>query len=764
MGIVYGSSYYQIVDGPTWNEAEARSVDLGGNLASVNSENENVFLYKEFASKESNHTWIGGTDRLTEGVWEWSNGSSWGYTNWNADTNEPNNSSVGWVSVKGEDYASFQHQANGKWIDARDNYIAEQNKSTYRGIAEVSLSRALTRGHISLSDIPKAYFSVSDLTIEEGESGSVTISRTGNENTEHTIVLKSSDSTAIAGSDYVKIDQTISFAAGETSKTITIETKEDTANESDETFGLTLSASTDDLVPAQIQDGNGVVTIEDDDNPTYEVSTSVNKINEGKTFRTDVVTTNVAEGTRLYWELEGNGVTNADFSSGSLKSSKLVGSDGKFSFYHSVANDQLTEGTEKVSIKLYSDWQRTRQVGETVKVKLKDTSLSANPTYDVSTHVNKVNEGKTFRTDVVTSDVTEGTKLYWEIEGNGITDDDFSSGKLKGSRLVGSDGKFSFYHALANDQSTEGTENLTVKLYSDWQRTRQVGDTQTVKVKDTSIASSAASASTTNEVTWTTLTVDEGVKAEDITSQFLGKTPTSSSTKDVVDEKILSIKTEEWGEQVTLNRVAQASDAGDLIQAKQNPAAYDRSVSGKQGSVLDGGSGNDILRGLGGWDVIDGGASNDLIHGGNGRDVLDGGDGADELHGDFGWNTYKSEIDGAVDLIAIKSDQHLSNWWYGKSGNSPNGEKADVIEGLDANDEIKIIGADTSDLTFAYGSAHGSSGITISAKGVVEAVYTGGDLSLNQIKSMTTGDASEAAINNQMWSYWSDNTAPTLLS
>mgnify|MGYP001367150608 CR=1 FL=1 len=30
----------------------------------------------------------------------------------------------------------------------------------------------------------------------------------------------------------------------------------------------------------------------------------------------------------------------------------------------------------------------------------------------------------------------------------------------------------------------------------------------------------------------------------------------------------------------------------------------------------------------------------------------------------------------------------------------------DVIEGLDANDEIKIIGADTSDLTFAYGSAH----------------------------------------------------------
>ena len=45
----------------------------------------------------------------------------------------------------------------------------------------------------------------------------------------------------------------------------------------------------------------------------------------------------------------------------------------------------------------------------------------------------------------------------------------------------------------------------------------------------------------------------------------------------------------------------------------------------------------------------------------------------------------------AKDLIAIKSDQHLSNFWYGKAGNSPNGEKADFIEGLDATDESKSL-------------------------------------------------------------------------
>ena len=156
-------------------------------------------------------------------------------------------------------------------------------------------------------------------------------------------------------------------------------------------------------------------------------------------------------------------------------------------------------------------------------------------------------------------------------------------------------------------------------------------------------------------------------------------------------------------------------------------------------------------------------AGADLIHGGNGRDIIEGGSGSDELHGDFGWNTYKDQKDGSKDLIAIKSDQHLSNFWYGKAGNSPNGEKADFIEGLDATDEIKIIGVATKDLGFKDEiTAKGVSGIGIYAKGALEAVYTGGNLSLNQISQMTSGDASAAAMANQMWSYWGNNTAPAL--
>jgi len=255
-----------------------------------------------------------------------------------------------------------------------------------------------------------------------------------------------------------------------------------------------------------------------------------------------------------------------------------------------------------------------------------------------------------------------------------------------------------------------------------------------------------------------TFELNTTTNTKDLVNQLFASTSDRPSRSlDFLPEKLLKIEASTWNKEIKVNRVSEASDNGDLLRAKQ----MDRNASSPVGSVLYGGAGDDILHGLAGWDVIDGSGGNDLVHGGNGRDIIDGGDGADELHGDFGWNTFESEIDGASDLIAIKSDQHLSNWWYGKAGNSPNGEKADIIEGLDSNDEIKIIGAATSDLTFGYGSAHGANGIGIYAKGTLEALYTGENLSLSQVQSMTTGDASALAMNNQMWSYRSENVVPS---
>ena len=217
------------------------------------------------------------------------------------------------------------------------------------------------------------------------------------------------------------------------------------------------------------------------------------------------------------------------------------------------------------------------------------------------------------------------------------------------------------------------------------------------------------------------------------------------------------VRTDTWWSPVRINREVNNA-SGDLLQAAQVEKGEHQ--TGFVGSIVNGDDSSNIVRGLAGFDLLTGAGGDDLIHGGNGRDIIDGGSGSDELHGDFGWNTYKDQEDGLKDLIAIKSDEYLVNWWDGKAGNNPNGEKADFIEGLDDFDQIKIVGVSTQELNFRENvTARGVSGIGIYANEALEAVYTGGNLSLGQITEMTSGDT------EMKWSYWGDSSAaPDLLA
>ena len=188
-----------------------------------------------------------------------------------------------------------------------------------------------------------------------------------------------------------------------------------------------------------------------------------------------------------------------------------------------------------------------------------------------------------------------------------------------------------------------------------------------------------------------------------------------------------------------------------------------------EGSILGGSSNGDVIRGLGGWDCIYGNGGDDLIRAGNGRDYIDGGQGKDELHGDFGYNTYAPQVDGFKDHIVIKSDTLLSNWWYGKSNNNQNSDKSDVIEGLDAGDKITILGANTSQLYFHDNVEHkGVTGISISVLDpetsnlTIEAHYIGGNLTIEQVRSMTSGFVNDSVINNSLWSFDHGSSVPEL--
>tara|TARA_Y100000748_G_scaffold15570_1_gene12185 strand:- start:43 stop:2001 length:1959 start_codon:yes stop_codon:yes gene_type:complete len=112
-----------------------------------------------------------------------------------------------------------------------------------------------------------------------------------------------------------------------------------------------------------------------DTGPTYTHAVSATNVDEGGSFTTTITTTNVDDGTNLYWELSGTNITSADFSSGALTGTASISSNSA-TFSHTVANDTLTEGTETVTIKVYSDSGRNTQVGNTLSVTLADTSTT----------------------------------------------------------------------------------------------------------------------------------------------------------------------------------------------------------------------------------------------------------------------------------------------------------------------------------------------------------------------------------------------------
>ena len=141
---------------------------------------------------------------------------------------------------------------------------------------------------------------------------------------------------------------------------------------------------------------------------------------------------------------------------------------------------------------------------------------------------------------------------------------------------------------------------------------------------------------------------------------------------------------------------------------------------------------------------------------GNGRDIIVGGTGADISYGGFGRNTFQNEIDGERDKLFFKSDQFAYNYLYDSAGNNPDGAKTDIIEGLDPFDQIGIQGAENSQLSFQYinnwGIAGGVySGIGIFVKNYIEAVYTGTNLTVAQVRNMTNGIGADPGANGDFW-------------
>ena len=190
------------------------------------------------------------------------------------------------------------------------------------------------------------------------------------------------------------------------------------------------------------------------------------------------------------------------------------------------------------------------------------------------------------------------------------------------------------------------------------------------------------------------------------------------------------------------NDVLEGESGSDMLDGGRG---NDRLIGGAgvEADNLFGSDGDDFLGGGGGPDHIYGQADTDEIRAGHGKDLLSGGSGSDTLYGGGGTNTFLSELDGSVDDLFILSDfrGHGHDW-----GRNHGGINADVIQELDTDDRITILGTTDSELSFrkVVAGTHNQSqaGIGIFDGEMLEAIYVGSNLDANQLDSITGADLS----------------------
>lgn len=188
-----------------------------------------------------------------------------------------------------------------------------------------------------------------------------TVTRSGSTAAVSTVQVASSGGTATAGTDYTALPlQTLTFAVGETSKTLTVSTVGDYLSEDDETFKVVLSEPTN----AYVTDNVGVGTIVNDDEglPRFAVDdewgTPPPSVQEGDSGSTPVTFTIYRNGntngssTVSYRTSGGTATAGTDYTAVPLTSVTFEPGEWSRTVDVDVAGDLTAENNETVKLVL----------------------------------------------------------------------------------------------------------------------------------------------------------------------------------------------------------------------------------------------------------------------------------------------------------------------------------------------------------------------------------------------------------------------------
>ena len=202
-------------------------------------------------------------------------------------------------------------------------------------------------------------------SVAEGETASFVVTLSGAVSGTVNVPYTTADGTAEsgAGKDYTTASGTLQFTTGQTSKTIEVTTLEDTLNEADETFTLTLTGATG-VTGVSLGTASATGTIEDDDALTAALGTHTAEPTEGDdaTFAVDLSGGTSTADVEVHYAV--------DEDSTATSGTDYTAPSGKLT---------ITAGESSGTITIETSTDQVVDPGETLVVKLSSATTAARP-------------------------------------------------------------------------------------------------------------------------------------------------------------------------------------------------------------------------------------------------------------------------------------------------------------------------------------------------------------------------------------------------
>ena len=307
--------------------------------------------------------------------------------------------------------------------------------------------------------------SIADASVAEGGTAEFVVTLTPASTETVTVNFETADGTAKAGSDYTQTSATLTFTAGQPTKTISVSTVDDDAQESDERFTVTLRSPDG----ATLDDHTGEGTIRDNDDGggrTPELSIGDAAVQEGGTAQFEVTLRPASEQTVTvnFETADGTAKAGSDYTETSGTLTFTAGQPTK-TISVSTVDDDAQESDERFMVTLRNPDGATLDdhTGEGTIRDNDDGGGGSLPTLSVGDAAVVEGDTATFRVTLSAASENVVTVSYKTKDGTAVAGSDYTA--MAGTlRFEPGETTKTLRVPTVDDDTPEETEAFTVEL------------------------------------------------------------------------------------------------------------------------------------------------------------------------------------------------------------------------------------------------------------------------------------------------------------